>query len=88
MKVYLDKQSFSYPLFFFFVFENVDHAEIAVIMMIGVFSPDSGESQTAYIHDFRVSILLMWISNFHSKNVGPKIYLGHPSSCQNMPHRL
>ena len=38
MKVYLDKQSFSYPLFF--VFGNVDHAEIAVVMMIGGFAPD------------------------------------------------
>ena len=40
MKVYLDKQSFSY--LYFFVFGNVDHAEIAVIAMIGGFSPDSG----------------------------------------------
>ena len=46
------------------------------------------ESQTAYIYDFRASILLMWICNFHSKSVGPKTYLGRPSSCQNMLHTL
>ena len=34
MKAYLDKQYFSSSLLFF-VFGNVDHAEIAAIMMIG-----------------------------------------------------
>ena len=40
MKEYLDKQSFA--VLCLFVFRNVYHAKLAVIMMIGRFSPDSG----------------------------------------------
>ena len=51
MKEYLDKQSFSCRLSF--LFGNVHHAEIAVIMMIGRFSPDSGNGKW---HKFTTSV--------------------------------
>ena len=50
MKVCMDKQSFF--ILCFFVFANVDHAEIAVIMMIGGFSLNSGNCKR---HTFTTS---------------------------------
>ena len=83
MKVYLDKQCFCYPLFFF-VFGNANHAEIAVMMMIGGFSPDSGSRKrltlttSVRIHSSNVDLMwnytakmwgsrFIWVTHLHAK---------------------